>query len=116
MRWYLLLLLVSVLTCAGQLCQKQAAERWKDRTRQDRRLRYTLYWLFLACLLLGLGMLAWLRVLQQLPVSMAYPMLSFNFVLVVLAARLIFKERVSLRHWCGVGVICLGILMMGLNR
>lgn len=110
---YLLVILVSLLTCAGQLCQKQAALRWQQAT--ARRWVITLRWLALAVLLLGLGMLVWLTVLQRLPLSVAYPMLSLNFVLVTLAARWLFNEPTTLRHWCGVASIMLGILLMSLQ-
>ncbi|CNE89509.1 4-amino-4-deoxy-L-arabinose-phosphoundecaprenol flippase subunit ArnE [Yersinia nurmii] len=109
---YLLLLMVSLLTCAGQLCQKQAAQIWA--TDQPRRRAHTVRWLATAVLLLGLGMLLWLRLLQHLPLSIAYPMLSFNFVLVTLASRFFFGETVGVRHWLGIVAIMLGILLMSL--
>ncbi|WP_431222574.1 4-amino-4-deoxy-L-arabinose-phosphoundecaprenol flippase subunit ArnE [Serratia sp. L9] len=110
---YILVILVSLLTCAGQLCQKQAALAWQQAA--ERRLSITLRWLAVALLLLGLGMLIWLNVLQRLPLSLAYPMLSLNFVLVTLAARWLFNETTTLRHWSGVALIMLGILLMSLN-
>jgi len=110
---YGLVILVSLFTCVGQLCQKQAAQTWEQAA--DRRLSITLRWLALAVIFLGLGMLIWLNVLQRLPLSVAYPMLSLNFVLVTLAARWLFNEPTTLRHWCGVFSIMLGILLMSLN-
>ena len=72
-------------------------------------------WLLLACLLLALGLLAWLDVLRRLPVSLAYPMLSFNFVLIVLSARFIFHEATPRRHWYGVAAVALGVLLLGVG-
>ena len=116
MTGYVLLLLASLLTCAGQLCQKQAAERWQTLGAREGRLASTARWLAAAVLLLGLGMLVWLGVLRRLPVSQAYPMLSLNFVLVTLAARFVFRESVTPRHWAGVAVISAGILLMGFSQ
>lgn len=110
---YILVFLVSLLTCAGQLCQKQAVHRWQQAA--ERRLAITLWWLAVAIMLLGLGMLIWLTVLQRLPLSLAYPMLSLNFVLVTLTARWLFNEPTTLRHWCGIAFIMLGILLMSLD-
>ncbi|AJI94963.1 small Multidrug Resistance family protein [Yersinia ruckeri] len=107
---YLLLIMVSLLTCAGQLCQKQAVQIWAGEL-PHRRGR-TLRWLVAAVLSLGLGMLLWLRLLQHMPLSVAYPMLSFNFVLVTLASRFFFGETVGARHWLGIAAIMLGILLM----
>ena len=58
-------------------------------------------------------MLLWLIVLQHLEVSVAYPMLSLNFVLITLAARFIFRENIDRRHWAGVSLIMLGVLCLG---
>ncbi|MGC6386732.1 4-amino-4-deoxy-L-arabinose-phosphoundecaprenol flippase subunit ArnE [Ewingella sp. S1.OA.A_B6] len=109
MTGYLLVLVVSILTCAGQLCQKQAAQIGNGNVGR------VLRWLTLAICLLGFAMLLWLRVLQELPLSIAYPMLSLNFVLITLSARWIFKEQVDRRHWIGVGFIMLGIALMSIT-
>lgn len=105
----LLVLVVSVLTCAGQLCQKQAAQV------SGKGAAYVLRWLGLAVLLLGIAMLLWLRVLQLLPLSLAYPMLSLNFVLITLCARWLFHEYVDRRHWFGVLLIMSGIALMSVS-
>lgn len=109
---YLLLLLVSLLTCGGQLCQKQAAECWRVQPPSSR-LPTTLRWLLAACCAMGIAMLLWLWVLQRLPLGVAYPMLSLNFVLVTLFAHFGFGERADVRHWCGVALIMAGIGLMG---
>lgn len=112
---YGLLVLTSLLTTAGQLCQKQAADVWQKGARQPGRLRLALVWLGGALLFLGLGMLAWLLVLRALPVSRAYPMLSLNFVLVALAARFLFGETTTRRHWAGILSIVIGVILLGMN-
>ena len=67
----------------------------------------------LALLALGSGMLVWLVVLQRLPVGIAYPMLSLNFVWVTLAAKVFWRENVASHHWLGVGLIIIGIVILG---
>ncbi|WP_213990725.1 4-amino-4-deoxy-L-arabinose-phosphoundecaprenol flippase subunit ArnE [Sodalis sp. dw_96] len=115
MTGYLMVLLASLLTCGGQLCQKQAALRWQRRRLPEHRRRTALVWLGAALLLLIIAMAVWLNVLQRLPLSQAYPMLSLNFVLVTLCAHWFFHERITLRHWYGVASIILGIALMSLN-
>lgn len=105
----LLILLVSLLSCAGQLCQKQACAAPHSGTQ----LRHMGLWLGVSILLLGVAMLVWLRVLQAVPVGVAYPMLSLNFVLVALAARWIWHENISLRHGLGILLIVGGVAIMG---
>ncbi|XXD07687.1 4-amino-4-deoxy-L-arabinose-phosphoundecaprenol flippase subunit ArnE [Klebsiella sp. R445] len=109
MSTWICLALASLLSCAGQLCQKQATRPSKSR----RRGRHILGWLGLALLALGGGLLLWLSVLQSIPVSVAYPMLSLNFVWVTLAAWGLWREPVAPRHWAGVGLIVVGIVILG---
>ena len=66
MTGYLLLLLASLLTCAGQLCQKQAADRWQVLAPHERRLASTVRWLAGAALLAGALALPFLYETQTL--------------------------------------------------
>lgn len=102
---YLLIVLASLLSCGGQLCQKQAT--------QYSQRKQLFGWLLLSVALLGVAMLLWLLVLQHVAVSVAYPMLSLNFIFITLAARWIWHEPVSVRHWLGVLLIIVGILILG---
>lgn len=100
-----LMALTLLLTCIGQLLQKSVATR-TDHSHQ-------VWWLLAIIGCLGLGAVFWLLVLQRLPVGIAYPMLSLNFVLVMAASRWWFKETVSPRQWCGVLCIILGVSLLG---
>ncbi|PHM72440.1 4-amino-4-deoxy-L-arabinose-phosphoundecaprenol flippase subunit ArnE [Xenorhabdus kozodoii] len=111
----ILLILVSLLTCAGQLCQKQAVICWQKKDPPHKVVSMAM-WLFSAIFLLGIGMIFWLRLLQFLPLSMAYPMLSINFVIVTLIGQFLYQEKVGLRHWMGVFAIMFGILLMSLSQ
>lgn len=106
---WLWLALASLLSCAGQLCQKQATRPVPI----ARRSKHLGLWLGLALMALGAGMALWLLVLQRIPVGVAYPMLSLNFVWVTLAARFLWREPVSLRHAFGVALIIIGIVLLG---
>lgn len=110
----LLVLTVSLFTCLGQLMQKQAMESWKALQSGPVGL-LTSRWLWLAILCLGTAMLIWLAVLQRLDVSVAYPMLSLNFVFVTLAAQFWFGEKTSPRHWIGIFCIMFGIVLLRAN-
>lgn len=79
---WLALVFASLLSVCGQLCQKQATRPVPLRMRK----RHITLWIGLALACLGLAMLLWLAVLQNIPVGIAYPMLSLNFVWVTLAA------------------------------
>jgi multidrug transporter EmrE-like cation transporter len=66
----------------------------------------------LGLFLYGLGALAWIAVLARLDLSMAYPFLALNFVLVTLVSRLFLEEPVPAMRWAGILVICGGILLV----
>ena len=105
----LLLVAASLLSCFGQLCQKQAALVPPGPGKYPR----IVLWLGAALVMLGCSMIAWLGVLHRIPVGVAYPLLSLNIVWVTLASRLVWKEPVSARHWLGIGLILLGGIWVG---
>ena len=100
----LLIVLVSLLSCSAQLCQKQATHAVSGRIR--------LSWIGVSVLLLGIAMLLWLLVLQRVPVSQAYPMLSLNFIFVALAGRILWRERLTLRQIFGTLLVVTGVALM----
>lgn len=112
----ILLVLSSILACSGQLMQKQAIHWWAVHPElQHASLMRRLLnpWLIGGIGALGCGMLCWLGVLHNVPLSLAYPMLSLNFVLVAMAARWIFKETLSWRYLGGLVLIMAGIITLG---
>jgi undecaprenyl phosphate-alpha-L-ara4N flippase subunit ArnE len=100
----LLIILVSLLSCSAQLCQKQAIHAASRQVR--------LSWIGVSVLLLGVAMLLWLLVLQRVPVSQAYPMLSLNFIFVALAGRILWRERLTLRQIAGTLLVVTGVALM----
>ncbi len=72
--------------------------------------RSPLVWLGLA--LYGLGALAWILVLTRLDLSLAYPFLALNFILIAIVSRVFLGEAIPALRWAGIAVICLGILLI----
>lgn len=50
-----------------------------------------------------------------LPLSVAYPMASLNMVLISIAARFFFQEKVGPKRWAGVGLVLVGVVLIGLS-
>lgn len=114
----ILLVLSSLLACSGQLMQKQAVHWWAahpEHAEGSLVKRLLNPWLIGGIGALGLGMLCWLGVLHTVPLSLAYPMLSFNFVLVAAASRWLFGEVLSWRYLGGLALIICGIVTLGLD-
>lgn len=57
----------------------------------------------------------WIFALSRYQYHHIYPLLSLTFVLALLAARFIFHEEVSWLAWLGVGIICLGLIIIGFS-
>ncbi len=68
--------------------------------------------ILLGLFLYGVGALAWIAALSRLDLSYAYPFLALNFVLVTLVAHFGLGEAVPSLRWAGVGVICVGVLLI----
>ncbi|MBZ5488883.1 EamA family transporter [Halomonas aquamarina] len=71
--------------------------------------------LMLAIFFLLLSAIAWLYVLRDWSVSVAYPMLSLNLIIMLLISRFSFGEPVSSHHWVGCVLIGLGILLVAVS-
>jgi len=57
----------------------------------------------------GVSALIWLAVLSRLPLSIAYPILSLNFVLIFITSALVLGEPVSFTKALGTILIVGGI-------
>ncbi|MCB0082898.1 MAG: hypothetical protein KDE47_18290 [Caldilineaceae bacterium] len=69
-------------------------------------------WVLLGLMLYGVGAVAWIAVLSRLDLSLAYPLLALNFVLITLSSKVILGETVPTLRWIGMMVICVGILLV----
>lgn len=61
----------------------------------------------------GVATTSWLVILSKTPLSLAYPLISISYVIIVLLGRFHFHEPVSLFHWLGVLLICSGVAFIG---
>jgi multidrug transporter EmrE-like cation transporter len=60
----------------------------------------------------GVGALSWIAALSRVDLSVAYPFLALNFVLITVVSRLVLGESVPLLRWIGIAIICVGILLV----
>lgn len=58
-----------------------------------------------------LASLAWMAAMTKFDISHAYPFMSLNFVLVILAGGLLFHEAITLYKLVGLGLIVMGIVV-----
>ena len=56
--------------------------------------------------------LAWIVAVSEAELSQIYPFMALSYVLVAVFSMVIFNEDVSPLRWAGIGVICLGVLLV----
>lgn len=59
-----------------------------------------------------IGLFTWILALSKVPISLAYPLLSISYVIIVVISSIFFHEHISLIRWIGVGVIILGVFLL----
>ena len=60
----------------------------------------------------ALSMLVWLYVLSRLELSIAFPFVALNYVLILFASHFILKETITPVKIMGVAVIVLGVFLI----
>ncbi len=105
----LLIICATTIEAVGQLCFKKKSTRSSDGDMGSR------IWLAGGIACMAVEAVVWTIVLQNLNVSIAYPMGSLSFVMVLLMSRLFLKEKVQKDRWIGVALILCGTVLLGLN-
>lgn len=62
------------------------------------------------CYFLSAGL--YMVVISQVPLSLAYPLVSIGYILVVFFSRIFFHEQVTVWRWLGVFLICTGVILV----
>ncbi len=68
--------------------------------------------IFCGIVLQSLWFFLWMGILAKWDLSQAFPFEGFNPVLVVLAAWIFLRERISWSAWCGIALITAGIVIV----
>ena len=95
-----------LLDTAGHLAFKSAATGdWKSMLRSSR------LWGGIACF--ALEFVAWLALLSLIPLSQAVLIGSINIVVVMMAGRLMFHERLDATRLAAMSLIAVGVALAG---
>lgn len=71
-------------------------------------------WVLLGLLFYGISVLLWVALISRVPLSVAYPMLSLGYVVVVIVSALYFGETVTALRLGGVALIVTGVVLIAL--
>ena len=62
--------------------------------------------------IMGVGFFLWEGLLSKFDLSYLYPFDGLNRILLVVAASIFLKEKMSLNLWVGVLLICAGVMLV----
>lgn len=68
--------------------------------------------IYVGLTLYALSAMLWLIVLSHMDLSYAYPLLSISYILVPLAAWLLFGEQISPLRWLGILIVLIGVIVI----
>lgn len=111
------LALISVfLSALGQLCLKRGIVLLKlpEQLPVTQKLisLFTHPFVLLGLMCYGLGAITWILALTKLKLSVAFPLTSLSYIVVVLGAAIFFKETVSVYQVVGLGLILSGVILV----
>lgn len=109
---YIILLLNIVLLVAGQTIWKIGLEKVGGLNAGNWLQVMFSPLIMLGIVIYGVATVLWLYVLSRLPISIAYPLQSFAFVLALIIAFLFFKESIPMNRWVGTAIILAGITVL----
>ncbi len=107
-------------TLFGQLAIKARAALLSESYGRDQKLQYLvamftdrIVWAGLVAAVLA--SVCWTLVVQQAPLSFAYPFMALSFVFVPLGALVAFGEPIAIGQWIGMLMIAAGVVVSALS-
>ena len=70
---------------------------------------------FIGLVCFACSVLFYAALLQRLPLNVAQSIFSIQFVAVILAAKIILGEPISLTTWIGILLVACGLIVIGLS-
>jgi drug/metabolite transporter (DMT)-like permease len=111
---YSLLVAACVLTVTGEVLLKLGIDRlggfefsvsglWRT---------FTNWQVFLGFVLVFGGALFWLGVISRVDLSFAYPLLALNYLVLMVPARFVLNEQITLNRLLGAAIIVCGVVVI----
>ena len=108
-----LMLVVSTFLVAGQLVLSKTLVHFAGGLTLDTVLKFLFdKYLWIAVIFVGIGSSVWLYVLSFQKLSIAYPLVSLSYILMIIAAYYFKGEPITINKIIGVLLICLGIFFV----
>lgn len=113
---YFLLLFNIILMSVGQLFFKQSAIFCEARPDLNIVLRYLFNpWFYGALTFFGISTLTWVKILTEMKISVAYPILSISYILTAIGAYYFFGERLTALNLVGIFLVMIGVSIISIK-
>jgi len=113
---YFLLFFNIILMSIGQLFFKQSAIFSENHSELNIALKYILNpWFYGAISFFAVSTFTWVKILTQMKISLAYPILSISYILTAIGAFYIFQERLTILNMVGIFFIILGVSLISIK-
>ena len=103
----LLICLCIAMEAMYQICFKKAA----NASTLLETLKKPVVWV--GVLIWAAEIIAWMVVLEHVPLSVAFPLMSLSYVTTLIAGKYVFHEHVTQRHAIGAMCIMAGVACVG---
>jgi drug/metabolite transporter (DMT)-like permease len=107
----------AILDTVGQVALKFAATADQKKSTEIERWKSMLssfpLWIGIVCFCLEF--IVWLAFVSVLSLSQGVLLGAINMVSIVIAGRIIFKEKLDRMRLLGMGLITLGVILVGIN-
>ncbi len=106
--WFALSIICDV---SGQICFKLGVRRYGG---SSIRLPMLLAngWINIGIAIYTVEIFVWLRVLSEVPLSIAFPLASLNFLGIAFASHFILKEKIGVNRILGAVLVTLGVIVL----
>lgn len=113
---YFLLFFNIILMSIGQLFFKQAAIFSESHPELNIVLNYILNpWFYGAISFFAVSTFTWVKILTQMKISIAYPILSISYILTAIGAFYFFQEKMTVLNIFGIFFIIVGVSLISIK-
>jgi drug/metabolite transporter (DMT)-like permease len=106
---WLIIILSQLALVAAQIVMKRAMSR---REQGGEKARGWIGLLAIGIATMTLWFLLWIGLMHKIELSKLMPLEGISPLLIVLGAAVFLHERLNWRGWAGVGLTCLGVLLV----
>lgn len=107
--WFMASVLCDV---TGQLCFKKGARALEGAAGASFFALFLQPWVLAGIAVYAVEIIVWLRILSLVPLSIAFPIASLNYLAITLASRVLLGERVTAHRWAGAALVTAGVVLV----